>query len=64
MRVAAASGAVTVVSEQEPFDLGQEDLRERRDGSGSVGQKTPQPLPRPVRWFSRIVWGARLAYEP
>jgi hypothetical protein len=55
---------VTVVSEQEPFDLGQEDLRERRDGSGSVGQKTPQPLPRPVRWFNRIVWGARLAYEP
>ena len=30
--------------EQEPLDLGQEDLRERRDGSGLVGKHAPQPL--------------------
>jgi hypothetical protein len=27
-----------------PFDLGKEDLRERRDGPGSVGENAPQPL--------------------
>jgi arylsulfatase A len=30
--------------EQEPFDLGQEDLRDRRDGSGWVGEHAAQPL--------------------
>jgi hypothetical protein len=30
--------------EQEPFDLGQEDLREHRDGWGSVGEQAPQSL--------------------
>ena len=30
--------------EQEPFDLGQEDIREHQDGSGSVGEQAPQSL--------------------